>query len=62
MTSTFSPLDCIASFEPSATAGKLHPGAGGQPLALSPDERAEEGLLQLRVEEARIRGPHLSGG
>jgi hypothetical protein len=31
-------------------------------LALPPDERAEEGLLQLRVKGARIRGPHLSGG
>jgi hypothetical protein len=41
--------------------GDLRPGAGGRPLGSSPDEGAEEGLLQLRVRGEKMRPPHPSG-
>jgi hypothetical protein len=41
--------------------GDLRPGAGRRPLASSPDEGAEEGLLQLRVRGGEMRPPHPSG-
>jgi hypothetical protein len=41
--------------------GNLRRGAGGLSIGGSQDERAEEGLLQLRVEKGRIRVPHPSG-